>query len=343
MHQELYEKYRQYKVEDFLLDESFQEWIQGEPSVFWSEFARLFPEKQAEIQDAKDIYQSFLQNENPLSEAYKSAQLKAIFQKIEHRKLAGARSPYRVPALRYAAAVLLLLLAGLSYFFLTSTAYEDYQTAYQEVKSIRLVDGTEVILNANSQLKAFSEVDHDRPREVWLTGEAFFKVSKMSSGASASRFVVHVPNLDVQVLGTHFNVKSRAGNTQVLLEEGAVEVASLKTQEKLRMMPGEIVELNTEDQKIRKRLKTDDAELAWRENVFHFQNTPLAEVADQMSNYYGMEVKFSDEKMKEYVFTARVPRDNLPLLRSLIEAAFGVELQSNDNEILITPGDGATE
>jgi ferric-dicitrate binding protein FerR (iron transport regulator) len=343
MHQELYERYLQYRAEDFLLDESFQEWIQGEPSVFWSEFTRLFPEKQVEIQDAKDIYQSFLQNEKPLSEAYKAAQLQAIFQNIEHRRLADSRPLYRVPVVRYAAAVLLLLLAGLSYFFLTSTAYEDYQTAYQEVKNIRLVDGTEVILNANSQLKAFGQVEDGQPREVWLSGEAFFKVSKMSNSDASSRFVVHVPNLDVQVLGTHFNVKSRAGNTQVLLEEGAVEVASFTTQEKLRMVPGEIVELNTEDQKIRKRLKTDDAELAWRENVFHFQDTPLAEVADQMSNYYGMEVKFSDDKMKEYVFTARVPRDNLPLLRSLIEAAFGVEIQSNRNEILISPGDGDPE
>jgi ferric-dicitrate binding protein FerR (iron transport regulator) len=343
MHQELYEKYRHYKPEDFLLDSSFQHWIQGEPGTFWSEFVRLYPEKQAEIQEAIELHKNFYQKEKPLSEAYKARQLQAIYHRIDHRKSAEVRPLYRVPAVRYAAAVVLLMLAALTYFYVGTTSYQEYQTAYRETRNFQLADGTEVILNANSQLKAFGEVEDGQPREVWLTGEAFFKVRKIDSTDVSSRFVVHVPNLDVQVLGTYFNVKSRDGNTQVLLEEGAVEVASTATQEKLLMVPGEIAELNSEDQKIRKRLKKDDAELAWRENVFHFQNTLLAEVADQVSNYYGMEVQFSNEKMKEYVFTARVHRDNLPLLRSLIEAAFGLQIKSDKNVILISPDARAQE
>lgn len=340
MHQELYEQYSHYKPEDFLLDSSFQRWVQGEPSAFWSNFVRLYPEKQTEIQEATELYKSLYRTEKPLHEAYKAEQLKAIYQKIEHRRSVAVRPLHRLSYVRYAAAAILLMLAGLTYFYFGTASYQEYQTSYQETRKLQLADGTEVILNANSHLRAFNEVEEGQPREVWLTGEAFFKVSKSAAADASSRFVVHVPNLDVQVLGTHFNVKSRAGNTQVLLEEGAVEVASVTRQEKLLMAPGEIIELNHEDRKIRKRLKTDDAELAWRDNVFHFQNAPLSEVAEQISNYYGMDVRFSDEKMKAYVFTARVPRDDLPLLRSLIEAAFGLQLRSDKNTIFITSDAG---
>ncbi len=63
-------------------------------------------------------------------------------------------------------------------------------------------------------------------REVWIRGEAFFRVASKKSGGRKVPFVVHTHELDVQVLGTAFNVANRRGRVDIALEHGSVVVAA---------------------------------------------------------------------------------------------------------------------
>ena len=85
---------------------------------------------------------------------------------------------------------------------------------------IELSDGTLVHINSGSSLRYPVNFLSDGPREVFLTGEAYFDVAKNVSNS----FVVNVNELDVKVLGTQFNVSAYGEDEfiDVVLVEGAV-------------------------------------------------------------------------------------------------------------------------
>ena len=89
--------------------------------------------------------------------------------------------------------------------------------------SLRLSDGTQVWLNSESSL-VFPVRFGDGPREVTVTGEAYFDVAHDAS----RRFVVHADTVSVSVYGTAFNLSAYAdeGTIETTLVRGSVEVRS---------------------------------------------------------------------------------------------------------------------
>ncbi|MDF9796608.1 transmembrane sensor [Catalinimonas alkaloidigena] len=329
------ENYETYQLSDFILDESFQAWVQGKHDPFWDHFLDEYPEKNNVFKEARLMVEALSVSEQKLSVTEKENYLAAIYLKAEQREKSRDKSPYLLPYWKYAASLTaLILLSGLVYYFFLSTSFQYYETAYQETQRFQLADGTEVVLNANSTLKVLPDLQDKDVREVWLDGEAFFKVNQLMQEGDSSTFVVHTPNLDVQVLGTHFNVKSRDGNTRVMLEEGSVKVANVNTRENLLMSPGEAIELNEREGKIKKELAKESKELAWQHNYFIFENESLADVAAEIYQYYGIQVRFEEAEMRDYIFTAEVSRENLPLLQTLIEEAFDMRIKREGNAMI---------
>src|SRR6185437_3682694 len=85
--------------------------------------------------------------------------------------------------------------------------YSEIRTGYGEIKSVLLPDSSVVTLNANSKLRIPEQWTEASGRQVWLEGEAYFAVQKKA--ATAEKFVVHTTEVDVEVLGTKFNVNAR--------------------------------------------------------------------------------------------------------------------------------------
>ena len=115
---------------------------------------------------------------------------------------------------------MLLLGVSLWYAWLAQST-STYVTRYGETQTILLPDSSTVLLNANSRLTL--STDWTDTREVWLEGEAFFRVRKIkriTSPASAEhvKFIVRTDRLNVEVLGTEFNVRQRSEKTAVLLK-----------------------------------------------------------------------------------------------------------------------------
>lgn len=85
-----------------------------------------------------------------------------------------------------------------------------YATQYGEQRVVELPDHSVVSLNANSTLRFRNDWSQANTlREVWLDGEAFFSVQKQEGAAGPAKFIVHTNDLDVEVLGTRFNVSNR--------------------------------------------------------------------------------------------------------------------------------------
>ena len=86
--------------------------------------------------------------------------------------------------------------------------------------SLTLSDGSHVWLNAGSKLK-YPEVFAGDHREVYLEGEAYFEVTRNEQAS----FSVHTRDMNLQVLGTSFNIKAYPDETETVttLLSGSIE------------------------------------------------------------------------------------------------------------------------
>lgn len=98
--------------------------------------------------------------------------------------------------------------------------YNTLSVPYGKTFKLALSDGTQVVLNAGTELKFPVNFIKDENRTVFLNGEAYFEVAKDAEHP----FVVNTQDMDVEVLGTHFNVTSYTDDrkTFTVLVEGKV-------------------------------------------------------------------------------------------------------------------------
>src|SRR4029078_6001494 len=106
----------------------------------------------------------------------------------------------------------------------SGAAAKTFATANGQRDSVRLDDGTRVVLAPESRLTVAMGYG-DKVREVELTGEAYFDVHH----DAARPFVVHAGGADIRDLGTTFTVRSTADQgVRVAVTSGSVSFAASK-------------------------------------------------------------------------------------------------------------------
>ena len=255
--------------------------------TYLDEWERLFPQFQANLEEARDKFRKFVAkaNENDIPEEIS----------VTLRQLPGKQQPgWLHKSYRLILAASVVLLAGM-WFAKDLWYYQTWTSRNQETRTIRLQDGSEVELGANSSLK------HPRfgfgrgTRHVWLNGDAEFKVAHL---ANAVRFEVHTPDQTViEVLGTEFVVNSRPKATKVMLRTGSIRLTNPIAGRPLIMEPGDLVTITTEKKVQKKQLGPQPARTNWKNQQFEFQDTPLKEVARQLYDTYGVKVEMAGPKI----------------------------------------------
>jgi transmembrane sensor len=150
---------------------------------------------------------------------------------------------------------------------------------------LELSDGTQVWLNASSSISFPTSFSNDE-RRVTIIGEAYFEVAKDKS----KPFTVTVNDVEVKVLGTHFNINGYSDETEIktTLIEGSVLVG--KKDKKVLLKPGQQAEVkNTGGVKV-KDLENFESVLAWKKGMFHFENASLETVLRQLSRWYDVDI-----------------------------------------------------
>lgn len=161
------------------------------------------------------------------------------------------------------------------------------QTAHQQTKTLELPDGSRVTLNGAGELSVQFEAQH---RSVQLVrGEAFFEVA-----ADAQRpFTVQHGSAAVRVVGTAFNVRTQPGGLDVQVRHGRVEVRA----DAARVAPlavlgaGQAAAVDTATGTAPERAVLAEAVGTWRTGQLVFRDTPLAEVAAELSRYRDQPVR----------------------------------------------------
>lgn len=198
------------------------------------------------------------------------------------------------------------------------------------VIDIMMADGSRVWLNAASSI-TYPVVFLGKERKVEISGEVYFEVAKNA----AMPFKVNKTNSDieVQVLGTHFNVNAYDDepSIKVTLLEGSVNVTAGKAHNMLK--PGQQALLHNSEIRVENNVDLVET-MAWKNGNFYFDGTDIKTIMRQIEKWYNVEVHY--QAAIPYSFVARVSR-NVPVseLLKLLELTEGVHFKINGNKIFV--------
>ncbi|MFC0515519.1 FecR family protein [Mucilaginibacter angelicae] len=184
---------------------------------------------------------------------------------------------------------------------------------------IVLSDGTQVWLNSVSSLRfPFSFLG--KTREVYLTGEAFFKVAKNA----AHPFIVHTGQTDVKVLGTEFNVNTyQANETVTSLVEGSVSTNG-RDKQKMLLQPG-YQAVYKSGSGFRAQPFDPTVELAWMNDIYYFHDTKLHDISDVLLRWFDVKVVFDDPAKADEAISGAIQKNKpIDVFIQNIKASAGV-------------------
>ncbi len=319
---------------ELLLDESFSAWVLSggkESGPYWEAWVRNHPEQEELLYEARAIRLELQRKRVQMPASRKKELRQRIIRMIrsDQRSLDNLVRPVKKGQRRrwpgIAAAVLVLFVGSVLYRFSGNQTQEmRFATTYGEIKVVTLPDSSRVTLNGNSSIRYSYEEQEAAPREVWLEGEAFFEVRKhetpVKKGHSqAVRFIVHTQNLSVQVLGTRFNVRQRRDQTQVVLEEGQVQLTLEQREGAWLMAPDQLVEVNKGEQQIVPQPVKARDYTAWKEGLIHFEGASYSEISRLLADDYGLDLHFKDNKRTETInLRGSFPAHNIDVLLEAI-------------------------
>ena len=210
------------------------------------------------------------------------------------------------------------------------TGYNTIQTPIGGKFQLTLADGSKVWLNSASSLRFPVYFSGDN-RTVELKGEAYFEVAKIQN----KKFTVRSGNQTVEVLGTHFNINAYSDEPVITttLIEGAIRVVELNTQKFQILKPGEQSKVHN-DIKIQK--KDTQADIAWKDGYFYFENSSIETVMRQLGRWYGITARYESALPQQH-FEGAIST-NLTLLEVLeILQKSNVHFSLEGKEVVVMP------
>ncbi|MVN78151.1 DUF4974 domain-containing protein [Hymenobacter sp. HMF4947] len=231
---------------------------------------------------------------------------------------AQTRSFWQAPALRWAAAATLVLGSGLSWWlpqaYRHSAAAQAPQpqwllrSSHGHAETLCLADGSQVTLSTGSTLKYPAGFAGHR-REVYLQGQAFFKVAKNPQHP----FLVYTNKLVTTVLGTSFLVTAYSDQeAKVAVREGRVAVQARQGAELnatpaqpaaagVLLLPNQQVVYSGATKQLAKSLV--EKPLLLTPQLLAFRNRPVPEVLMALEKAYGVNIVYDPLRLSECTIT----------------------------------------
>lgn len=409
------QEYIHYSADDFVNDQSFQDWVMGTDDkmlqLFWEDFLRNNPAKKEEVEQAVAIlkaipFGSELSKNEPSDEQARAAFARA--SKILGFK--GTKGKGKVVHLRqrwWIAAAVLLVIAG-GYMFVQNTGrdantvvqkqkapsgdilpggnravltladgstiildsasngaitkqgsvtvikLDDGQLAYNPSSTnshgeqpspvsyntittprggqyqLALTDGTRVWLNAESSL-TYPTAFNGNERVVKLTGEGYFEVKH----EAAKPFKVDVGGVEVDVLGTHFNINAYRDEDDVktTLLQGSVLIKD--GQKSALLKPGEQGVKTRTGLEVEKNVDIEEV-MAWKNGLFQFHNSDISTVMQEICRWYNVEVSYPRGIPKDKYWGSIRRDQNLSQVLKVLKES-GAEFKVEGRKIIVSP------
>lgn len=192
-----------------------------------------------------------------------------------------------------------------------------------------LSDGTRIWLNSDSELSFPAKFSGEK-REISLKGEAYLEVAKNENFP----FVVDVKGVQIEVLGTSFNIKAY-DNVATTLVEGKVNIRT-NASTYVILRPGDQGIVNSDDNSV--DVKQVDVRLftSWVNGMFTFKSMPLEEIMKNFERWYDVSVSYEDENLKQRHFTGNLRRyEEITPHLNLIGLTTDLDFKISGNTILV--------
>jgi transmembrane sensor len=324
--------YQLFTKEDFLEDAFFLEWVKHATpaaTAFWSSYRDSAPANLEALEEAIVSLEAIMSLQRITATAAAKAMVwENIQQGLQQERIIPARNNRR----RYwmAAAVLLPLLAVSTWYLLRPEKMNKVVSGYGQQLRVLLPDSSIVVLNAHSELSYYNW--KDGRREVWLQGEALFEVCRRVTPV-AMNFTVHAGKVEVEVLGTIFNVKERRDKVEVFLKEGKVKVSAKSGADILVLQPEEKAEYQSTNGMLKKIPARKDMVLAWTENKMQLQHTAVSDIINTLHDTYGFTILLEDPTVANRTIDGVLPLNNVNNVLFELSAILNVKIEKNNDTL----------
>ncbi len=201
---------------------------------------------------------------------------------------------------------------------------------------VMLSDGTEVWLNAGSQL-SYPDMFEGEERRVTLVGEAYFKVKP----DAAHPFVVEAGGETVTVHGTEFNINAYPDCDKVYttLVSGSISLSGKgENSEEQRLKPGQQAVLDEHQQEMTIRHVDVRTTTSWRDGLFVFNDRTLGDIMLELSRWYDFDYTLTDARLRSTIFMGSVPRQaHFSEVLRILEISGGISFKVEGRHVEVMP------
>jgi hypothetical protein len=196
---------------------------------------------------------------------------------------------------------------------------------------LTLSDGTKIWVNSGTRVVFPVEFKGDK-REIYVDGEIYIDVQpdKLKS------FIVRTSDIDIQVLGTKFNVQAYSSDTQkrIVLKSGSIKLLSETNSKEILMHPNEMFELTDGKENITK--VNVDIYTSWIDGIYICENERLNVILTRLSRYYGVEISVDKESAELKCFGKLELKDELDKVMEIIKYIAPVNYVYNNDKYIVT-------
>ncbi|MES2133176.1 MAG: FecR domain-containing protein [Bacteroidota bacterium] len=250
-----------------------------------------------------------------------------VQQDISHDKVKPLYT--KMPYLKIAAALVLLVGFGVAFLFLFNSQNKQsiLYVAGNQPKQVKLPDGTEVTVLANSSLTADKDFGI-KNRLLHLKGNAYFSVTH----SEELPFVIDAGNVFIKDIGTKFSVRSSLDTDTVYVnvDEGIVLLFDSM---------GSVLEIKASEKALYIRskkqiIKGDAAEVKQNEAI-HFSNARLGDVIATLNTTYNTTIVLENAALKDCSITTKFEQEKLETIIVIITETLGLSYEKTETGYLI--------
>lgn len=337
--------YESYREEDFLEDKNFIAWVKyGFPELeqFWFEYIASQPANLPAFKEAERQLRLILSAERIEPEqGDKEELLQKVFGSIDdaEEKIIPIGRGIRSWMIAASVAAILIISGALLYVTTQRNLRTEFSTMYGEMKKIVLPDQSQITLNAHSHIAFKTDWSSGKQREVWLDGEAYFNVNHLNKSGNpvkeGERFIIHTKLLQVEVLGTVFNVKERRGKGEVSLESGSVKVQVKAEKDKQWFLkPGEVAVYSSSTGELKKLQQDPRIYKAWTEKKMLTNNTTVGEIIQAIEDQYGHKVVLEDAELANRKIDGTIPFTSESSVLFVLSNILDIDIEKKDSILI---------
>ncbi|GAB4042155.1 FecR family protein [Spirosoma jeollabukense] len=362
--------YNSYRVEDFIQDDDFRNWVQGRSNQdsFWLSFLKQYPEKVEAMQQAERFIRATQVLPERISDLEIRKEANLFIERASayipnrqnplpgfHRKrsLWDTRLSFRWCA---SVAALLALIIGMNWYVSRSKPAELtpqraqlstvhlVETTNDTQHPLRVVlnDSSEVLLSPQSQLRYPARFTGNS-RTVYLKGEATFAVRRQNQP-----FMVYTGDMVTKVLGTRFVVRAFDLDKKITVQVVSGKVSVYK--EKPKQAPGDkevnglILHANQaaifekSDGNLTKTLVANPTLVTKnvKEAPFVYDEVALPVILRELEKSYGIPIQFDEQSFETCKITATLSTESLYEKLDLLCKAAPATYEITDGQIVIS-------